>query len=309
MRSPTQLTPAKRGAEQDRRPPDSHDPEGGAVAAAPAATSAFRRAFDAARERWPALGVDFQRFRHHLEELGYVETKLPRHPSELYLCIGCGLGTRSACRALEVNYFKGLRARLRSVASEQDFAEEVLQRVRARLLVGSKPRIVTYRGDGPLGAWLHVVAANVARDYLRSCKKRRSCSCPLDTAAARLSDTASVFAHSPEDDALAANDVRAFEQGLVKAVLELTGEERRLLHHYFVSGLSIDVLGSMYSINRSTAARRIQRNVERIRHAVRRELSRSAISLGSAELAAFWPTLGKRLTVNASSLLGPEDYV
>lgn len=279
------------------------------MAAAHVPISAFRGAFEAARERWPALGVDFELFRHHLEELGYVETKLPRHPSELYLCIGCGLGTGSACRALETTYFKALRAQLRGVTSEQDFAEEVLQRVRARLLVGSRPRIVTYRGDGPLGAWLRVVAANVARDYLRSCKKRRSCSCPLDAAAARLFDTASVFADSPEDDALAANDARTVEQGLVRAVLELNGEERRLLHHYFVSGLSIDVLSSMYSINRSTAARRIQRNVERIRHAVHRELSRGASSLGRSELAAFWPALGKRLNVNASSLLGLEDYV
>ena len=71
-----------------------------------------------------------------------------------------------------------------------------------------------------------------------------------------------------------------------------------------LSGLSIDALASMYSINRSTAARRVQRNVERIRRAIHKELSRSAIELGSFELAELWPTLGKRLNVNASSLLG-----
>jgi RNA polymerase sigma-70 factor len=201
-----------------------------------------------------------------------------------------------------------LRARLSRVASEHDFAEEVLQRVRARLLVGSKPRISTYRGDGPLGAWLHVVAANVARDYLRSYRKRRSCCCPLDAASARFSKTSdpSTVTASPEDDVLAASHARTLEQGLVNAMLELTNEERQLLHHYFVSGLSIDVLGAMYSINRATAARRIRRNVERLRQAVRRQLSRSAIRLGSSEFAAFGLAVGERLNVNASSLLGVD---
>lgn len=268
-------------------------------------STGFRRAFDTARERWPALGVEFTRFCDHLGLLGYTDSHLPRYPSELYLCVGCGLGTHSACSALETTYLTALRARLRGLASEPDFADEVLQRVRARLLVGPDPRINTYRGDGPLGAWLRVVAANVARDYLRSDKRRRSCACPLNSAAARLSSMSdSAFAASPEDDVLAANFADAFEQGLVKAVLELTSDERQLLHHYFVSGLSIDVLGAMYSINRSTVARRIQRNLERIRHAVHRELSTSAGSLHSSEFAAFWPALGKRLNVNASSLLG-----
>lgn len=270
-------------------------------------SSGFRGAYDSARERWPGLGVDFARFCEHLSHLGYVETSLPRHPSELYLCVGCGVGARSACSALEASYFQPLRARLRSIASDQDFAEEVLQRVRARLLVGSKPRINTYRGDGPLGGWLHVVAANVARDYLRASSRRRSRRWPLDAAAARFTGAHATYAPSPEDDALAASCAHSVEQGLVKAVRELTSEERQLLHHYFVSGLSIDVLGAMYSINRSTAARRIRRNIERIRQGVHRELSTSSVSLGSVELAGFWPTLGKRLNANASSLLGFES--
>lgn len=302
MLSHHQFTPSSHGAGHAGIHPAACDIP---VPASASAGTELHRAFDAARKQWPGLNIERSRFCAHLERLGYTEKNLPRHLSEIYLCVGCGLGASQACSALDRRYFPFLRARLRSVAPEQDFAEEVLQRVRDRLLVGSKPRINTYRGDGPLSGWLRVVANNVAKDYLRS--HTSQCSRYLSDTAARhaffSTSESTASAASPEDDVLAAHDAHTLEQGLLKAVLGLTNEERQLLHHHFVSGLTVDVLGPMYSVNRSTAARRIQRSVGRIRRAIRAELSTSAISLGDVDSGDIWRTLGKRLNVNAAFLL------
>jgi len=46
--------------------------------------------------------------------------------------------------------------------------EEVLQEIRTRLLVGSNPKISSYRGSGALSGWLRSLAVNAAQDRVRS---------------------------------------------------------------------------------------------------------------------------------------------
>lgn len=265
-----------------------------------------RKAFVAAREQWPTVSVRFDQFCAHLNRLGYQQD-LPNHPSSLYLCIGCALGIESACRILEDRHFPSLWACIAKLDARPDVIEDVLQQVRQRLLVGPTPRIVSYRGEGALGAWLGTVAKNVARDLLRGFGIRREQrACGSDgclTSEARLDFTAP---SSPEDDAFREQCAPILQQALSTSLLALESEQRALLSHYFVSGLGIDSLGALYSVNRSTAARRVLRAVQRIRSLLHRELVPHFGPLTPGELESWFPLLSQQLNVDAAALLGEQ---
>ena len=55
----------------------------------------------------------------------------------------------------------------------EEFIEEALQTLRARLLVGPRAKIADYAARGTLVAWLSVAAARVALDAIRSRNARK----------------------------------------------------------------------------------------------------------------------------------------
>src|SRR5262250_2343285 len=54
------------------------------------------------------------------------------------------------------------------LARPTPLADAVRQRVRMKLFVGAAPKIASYAGTGPLGAWLRVVTIRCARDLHRT---------------------------------------------------------------------------------------------------------------------------------------------
>lgn len=260
-----------------------------------------QRVFDAARRYWSPLTIGFDQFCGHLGQLGYIR-ELPLHVADVYLCVACGLGNKRACQVLETKYFPGVRTYVSTVDARADTVEDVLQGVRDRLLVGPKARILTYGGRGSFQAWLCKVARNVALDYLRAHSMRRR-------TRARLNDFAVIeLLHpavptSPEDAVLREREARLIQGALSKAISNLPTQDRRLLYHYFVCGLCIDDLGRIYSIDRSTAARRISRNLRRIRSAVGTDLLPHMGRLEPGELERWGSVLQQRADINASVLL------
>jgi hypothetical protein len=69
-----------------------------------------------------------------------------------------------------------------------------------------------------------------------------------------------------------------------RAFTSLASTELSLLHQYFVSGFSIDVLADMYEVHRATAARRINRAIECLRQAVKRSFGAHYRDLTKEEL-------------------------
>jgi RNA polymerase sigma-70 factor (ECF subfamily) len=263
-----------------------------------------RRAFDRAVERWPAFDVPFEAFCLHLERLGFTHS-LPAHLSDIYLCSGCGLGLRAACRALEEHYMSGLRLSVRRVARQPDLVEDVLQDVRDRLLVGPTPRINTYRGNGPLDSWLRVIAIRVAMDHRRSgsARRRRGLRFKHEQARPQLDPWGSALLI--EDGPLKYQAAQLCEHGLRSAIWSLPPDERQLLQQHFVLGLSIDVLGAIWSIDRSTAARRIRRVLRTIRAGLRQQLAQWFVDLSHGELDSLMIDSYAELDIDAPMLLGP----
>ena len=235
-------------------------------------SQAFLEAYATGQKVWADVPLSYPQFCAYLLRCG--DGPLPTaHPAELYLCAACSLGRPRAHRELEKTYFPPLRLAIQALVRDRYAVEDVLQEVRSRLFVGSEPKIASYRGSGSLCGWLRSVAVHAAQDYLRASKSSRQRLQRL--ADAQRIQAASHASWTPASDerAFRSDFSRACQRAWRAAVHSLTSMERKLLHHHFVSGLSIDILGKLYGVHRATVARRIRRAAERLSGRVRAALS------------------------------------
>jgi RNA polymerase sigma-70 factor len=243
-------------------------------------------AYQQARAHWPDLKVTFEDFSDHLARLGY-RRELPAQLDGLYLCIACAQGCPSACKQLEARYFPALRGFVSKIDPRRDAVDELLQQIRYRLLVGPEPRIRDYRGQGSLDGWLRRVARTVALDSIRVRvgrerllqRLRHDCAC-----SAQLQASPPPL---PDEQLQGQSYDQIVRCALQESLRSLPNDLRQLLRHYYVGGLSIDQLGTLYAVNRSTAARRILRSVLMIRRSLRKELARR---LGTAAAREWEPS-------------------
>jgi len=221
-------------------------------------------AFDEARSAWPEFRLTAEQFDHHLENAGCLRVR-PTHATSLYLCAGCTLGVPPALRALDRVHLRPLGHAIERRLRDRDRVDDVLQEVRRRLLVGPAPKIATYRGVGSLGGWLRVIANNAALDNRRNLNVSRRRSALLNDDPTFTAEQTLGAPAAPDEAVFRARCESICEQALRKAIFTLRREQRHLLRLYFVAGASIDTLGQLYDIDRSTAARRIQRSLSQIR--------------------------------------------
>jgi RNA polymerase sigma-70 factor len=260
-----------------------------------------QRAFEAALEQWPTVVLRFDQFCSHLTRLGHVD-EIPTHTPAIYLCAACGLGDEQACRVLEATYFPALRSCVKRLDPRPEVVDDVLQQVRDRLLVGPTPRIASYRGEGSLDGWLRAIATNAARDHMRAQRAQKEYGSAHGETEWLLDLAEAATARAcPEEETFRKRHCSMVDEALCRSVLSLSSEDRMLLYHYFVTGLGIDGLGRLYEVNRSTAARRILRSVQRIQRYLRKELARSMGSLEAGDIESWVPFLW--VDVTADSLL------
>lgn len=217
---------------------------------------ATRHAHAAARARWPDVELSLNQFEGHLRRLGWTGG-LPKQTDELYLCCGCSLGIREACRRLDDEYFPALDASLALQCRRRDFVEDILQQTRERLLVGPARKIASYRGTGPLASWLRRVSRRLASDLYRQERKNRR----FTTASWRYGLESTNDAAAVESGASQSIDARylgELERALLGAMAQLSAEERRLLHLHYVQGLSVDEIAGCLQRDRSNVYRRLQ---------------------------------------------------
>jgi RNA polymerase sigma-70 factor len=244
--------------------------EVGNTAAAEPAEGALMAAYNRAREVWTFGDVSLEVFSKYLEGIGYMG-RVPEYPNEVYLCLGCSMGFDEAYRALNDEYLIGARTAIRQLLHKEDDVEDVLQDVRRRLLVGPRPRITSYRGNGPLSTWLRVIVRRAALDHCRAQARRQQCRYQQVQHGRALHDVAK----PPDEASLDYTTARVCRASLTASMAALPPHESQMLRHYYVSGLGIDILGRMYGVDRSTAARRIQRTIGRLRQRLVSDLKRN----------------------------------
>ena len=136
---------------------------------------AWTTAWDEARRTWPTVELS--------EELvaPWIASRLPPGEppaeglsalffSELYLACGCVHGRPEALRAFEQTYGGELAAAARRGGAAQ--ADEIVQRLRVRLLVGPEARLHNYAGTGSLKRWLKIACRRLAIDAGRAERSR-----------------------------------------------------------------------------------------------------------------------------------------
>jgi hypothetical protein len=90
---------------------------------------------------------------------------------------------------------------------------------------------------------------------------------------------------------------------LLSAVASLAEDERILLRNHFVLGVGIDELGRLYSVDRSTAARRILRSVQAVRCHLEDKLSNHFGGLNAHELSELLRQLYGYVDIDGLTLL------
>lgn len=187
------------------------------------------------------------------------------HVSDLVLCDACLQGNATALGLLEEHFFKPL-GRALSRQHGLATADEALQRLRTRLLVGDgNPRLATYSGLGPLKHWLKTGAV---RELIRLERQPAlSLEPDLDVLEQLAADA------NPEFDLAAAQNRALFREALSTVLSQLSPPERALLRRYFVERQSIDVLANEWGAHRATMARRLHKLRAHLNEALERELA------------------------------------
>lgn len=213
------------------------------------------------------------------------------HVDDLYLACACLHGDDAAIAELERQFVSQIPLYLASLRQSDSFVAEVSQRVREKLLVGRK--LADYRGTGPLGGWLRVVAVRTAKDLLRAAESAPPGSDRSEPEAAEP---------DPEVAYLKRRCARQLEQAFHDTLANLGAEERAMLSLTFLEGLSSGAIGKMYGVDGSTVRRRLQGLREKIL-ARTRELLAETLGADTREIDSLIDFARSRVDVDLSALL------
>ena len=259
---------------------------------------AWGATYEEARRAFPGVAADLTlaEFIAHARRAGACDAASAPYGSELFLACGCATGDVRAIVTLESGYLPAARASLARFSADSDFADEVVQELRAKLLLGPAPRIARYAGRGPLLAWIRVAASRLAIDLLRA--EEAPSPEPPDGAAPADIDL------GPEVRLLREVYRESFREALAQALGGLSAAERNLLRRHLVDRLTLQEIAVPYGVHTATIARRLPSLRERIAGAVRDALAnRYRADGGAASLESLARAIRSEIEVSLSPLL------
>jgi RNA polymerase sigma-70 factor, ECF subfamily len=212
---------------------------------------ALRSVMARGRAAWPALTVDDDRLAAAIVTAvngsDDAETALAGLAADdLYLAQACALGAPTALAAFTAMCDRPVMASLAQMGLAPDTVDEVMQLMRAKLFA-PPPRIATYSGRASLRSWVRTVATRIAVDRARS--------------AAPVAAEPDVLERVPDlqaDPELAHFRARYHDELKVAfeaALATLDVRQRNLLRHHFVDGLTVEAIGALYGVHKTTAFR------------------------------------------------------
>jgi RNA polymerase sigma-70 factor (ECF subfamily) len=205
-------------------------------------------AYHAGRATWPELRMDLSAFQQWVRAANIDVESLKERGEELFLVAGCVAREPEAYQAFERRYLATLTQSVGRIALSADQADELRQQLRVTLLLGASPKIGTFRGQGPLGAWVQVCAVRLA---LKMGAARDRLAGPdaslLEGLVSQEADQELLAAKSQYRD--------AFQAALEECFVALPGRQKTLLRMHFLDGMSIDEMGQVFHVHRATIAR------------------------------------------------------
>ncbi|HET9485355.1 MAG TPA: hypothetical protein VFO79_15445, partial [Xanthomonadales bacterium] len=185
------------------------------------------------------------------------------HAEDLYFACALGRGDARAIALAETELMPLVRQSVGKVDSNRAFVDEVSQRVRERLFVGERA-IEQYKGTGPLGRWVRVIATRIALDLKRA-----------DAKIADDDDDAIAQLPAPDDPELQMmwqTCAAEYKAALTAAFGRLSAKDRTLLRQRFLDDLDIEALGKQHRVHPSTVFRWIEKITERLAEETRAAL-------------------------------------
>ena len=202
------------------------------------------------RAAWPALTVDDDRLAAAIvtavNGTDDAEAALAALAADdLYLAQACALGAPAALAAFTAMCDGPVKASLAQMGLAPDTVDEVMQLMRAKLFA-SPPRIATYSGRASLRSWVRTVATRIAVDRARS------------QAPAAEPDVLERLPDLQADPELAHFRARYHEELKISfeaALATLDVRQHNVLRHHFVDGLTVEAIGALYGVHKTTAFR------------------------------------------------------
>ena len=178
-----------------------------------------------------------------------------------------------------------------------DVVEEVRQHLRAKLLVGPPPKVAQYRANGPLAAWVRMVAVRTALDM---CEADGAIAGPLRTGEEPLLD-----ALDQEQRLIRSKYAGLFEAALRNAIQQLSKRDRNLLRFHYIARMTFEAIARSYHVNRSTAVRWLAAIRDDLDSAVRIRLF-DEFGISPTEIRSLWQAVRSDVDVSISRLLAAE---
>jgi RNA polymerase sigma-70 factor (ECF subfamily) len=289
-------------------------PPGAAMGAMDALETALGGALAEAAAAWPELTMDEERFVAHLAERADTTVTPERavaglRVADLYLTWGCGAGQAAALAAFE-SHLGRARYTVAGIDPAPSFADEVLQLLRIRLLIGEEregevrePKILQYRGRGPLDGWLGVTARRMALS-LKSAAGKGEVGVDLFEMVALSSE------RDPVLDQVRLRYLGDFRQVVREQVSQAIGrlsfEDRNLLRWHLVENLSLRKLATV----RGTHVSSVSRDYARVRAAILahvREALKARTGLPTSDVESVLEGLLSRISISIGGLLAAPD--
>jgi RNA polymerase sigma-70 factor, ECF subfamily len=253
----------------------------------------FSELYRTARAAWPQIEVDAARF------IAWARARADdadgMHAADLYLACACAQGEPRALAEFEKRYLAEVPSYLARMDVSRATVDEVQQRLREKLLIGTPPRIADYSGRGPLGGWMRVVAIRTALDFARAEKPHA----PLDEDGPLALASP---APDPELDYIKTRYRKEFKTAFQAALLQLEKRERNVLKLHFLDGLGIDEIGAFYRVHRATVARWLVRVRQILLEQTRKALAEK-LRLGESELESLMNLVQSQLEVSIKRYL------
>jgi RNA polymerase sigma-70 factor (ECF subfamily) len=263
----------------------------------------WRNAHQAAQQVWPAVTLDFERFVAHAQQVGFSldapgPDPDPANIADLFLACASGQGDRAALEALDERYINPARHALKRLDARPEFIDDVMQELRAKLLLPPEPRILRYGGRGPLLAWIRVAATRIAIDALRTVREVVGRETPDPDALDRVD-------FGPEVQLLRAAYREAFQEAITAAVAALEPKDRNLLRRHMIEHMTLEEMAAPYNVHPATIARRLMALREQIAAAVREHLAvRHRTQGGATSLESLAAAIRSEVYVSLAPLLG-----
>jgi RNA polymerase sigma-70 factor (ECF subfamily) len=246
---------------------------GVAVESVASCAAAVADAVDRGARAWPAIAREDRAFAAFLgARAGAAEPAAAlaeMHVEDLYLAFGCLRGDREALVAFDTEMATPIRVALSKLDVADALKQDSAQTVRERLFVGTpdrEPRIADYSGRGQLKRWVQAAVVRACLDQVRAHKRE----VPLD--GERAAGMLPAADAGPELEHFRRVYGEVFQRAFEAAIGSLDDRQRTVLRHHLVDGMTIDDIGALYDVHRTTAFRWIERARETLVERTRDEM-------------------------------------